>query len=94
MARKSYETLARELAAEKGGIELNVEIDDDSDFAVEIWSYYVHQSYDGGTHTSIPSMWGWMLKTKAQVWKKVYEELQNFEPCREDCSCYTEQRSM
>lgn len=88
MARRSYETLARDLAKEKGGISLQVEVDDDRDFSVEIWSFDAHWSYDYGTHTSIPSMTGWGLTSKAQVWKKVYEELQNFEPCREDCTCH------
>ena len=91
MARRSYETLARELAKEKGGISLDVEIDDGRDFAVEIWGYPAHQSYDGGTHTSIPSMTGFDLKSPAQVWKRVYEELQSYEPCSENCNCYTEE---
>jgi len=86
MARRSYETLARDLAKEKG-ISVQVEVDNGRDFSVEIWAFDAHQNFDDA-HTNIPSMEGYGLKSPAAVWKQVYEDLQQYEPCQEDCGCY------
>lgn len=86
MARKSYEAQARELAAQKN-VELSVDVDNGEDFEVELWGGNTHMSFDD-CHTSIISFAGWGFTTKAQVWKKILEDLDRFEPCEIDCNCY------
>ena len=89
MTRRTTEARARDLAA-KLGVELDVEIDDGFEFAVEMWGYPAHMKYDGETHGSIASMSGFDLRSKAAVWRRVIEDLNMFIVCESGCECRQE----